>query len=251
MTTLILQTESYLFENSERQFRAIPFYELSIDEFVVFEKDKPKYLIDFNRRELPLIQDFQTKLNNGEILEKIVWKLGRFLGKEWTTKHNISAREIPNSQQLEEVELILLSDLSEMFMDLTFVATDKIDFDILLNNQKLFDTYSTDTELLLESSFIDNYDNLVNMLTFIFKTNATLTRLTSNSDKDVFDLTPYKHQYITESELEDKYQEWIDIVERENTMDEYGNLLGVIGYINRNLDKKYLLLITEKRKHWQ
>ena len=251
MTTVNLETESYLFENSEGQFRATPFYELTTGKFVVFEKDKPQYLIDFNRRELPLVQDLQTQLNNGNTLEKIVWKLGRFLGKEWTTQHNIFATEIPDSQQIEKVELILLSDLSEMFMDLTFVATDKIDFDVLLNDQKLFDTYWIDNELLLGTSFIDNYDNLVHMLTFLFKTNATLTRLTSNNDKDVFDLTTYKHQCITENELEDKYQEWVDIVERENTMDEYGNLIGVIGYINRNLDKKHLLLITEKRKHWQ
>src|ERR1700749_3258129 len=115
MQTVNLQTESYLFENSEGQFRAMPFYELSIDEWIVFEKGKPKYLLDFNRRRMPLIQDIQTKLKDGQSLEDIIWKLGRFLGKEWTTKHNISASEIPNSQQVEQIELILLDDLAEIF----------------------------------------------------------------------------------------------------------------------------------------
>ena len=250
MQTVNLQTESYLFENSEGQFRAMPFYELSIDEWIVFEKGKPKYLLDFNRRRMPLIQDIQTKLKDGQSLEDIIWKLGRFLGKEWTTKHNISASEIPNSQQVEQIELILLDDLAEIFMDLTFVATNNIDFKVLLNDEKLFETYSTDNELLLETSFIDNYENLVHALSFIFKTNVTLDKLTSNNEKDIFDLTIYKQESITESELEEKYQEWIKIVQRENTMDEYGNLIGVIGYIQRNLDKKSLVLITEKRKRW-
>jgi len=111
METVKLKTESYLFENSEGQFRAIPFYELSIDEWVVFEKGMPKYLIDFNRRQMPLIQDIKTKLQNGENLEEIVLNLGKFLGKEWTTQQNIDLQEIPNSEKPEEIELIFLDNI--------------------------------------------------------------------------------------------------------------------------------------------
>ena len=111
METVKLKTESYLFENSEGQFRAIPFYELSIDEWVVFEKGIPKYLIDFNRRQMPLIQDIKTKLQNGENLEEIVLNLGKFLGKEWTTQQNIDLQEIPNSEKPEEIELIFLDNI--------------------------------------------------------------------------------------------------------------------------------------------
>lgn len=111
METVKLKVESYLFESSEGQFRAIPFYELSIDEWVVFEKGIPKYLIDFNRRQMPLIQDIKTKLQNGENLEEIVLNLGKFLGKEWTTQQNIDLQEIPNSEQTEEIELIFLDNI--------------------------------------------------------------------------------------------------------------------------------------------
>jgi hypothetical protein len=242
------QTESYLFENSKGQFRAIPFYELSMDEWVVYEKGLPKYLLDFNRRDKPLIQDLTKKLEAGEDLENIVWKLGRFLGKEWTTKHNISETEIPMSQQVEHVELFLLDDLSELFIDLTFVATDNVDFDVLLNEDKLFDTYLSD-KIGLESAFIDNFDNLVRLLSFLFKTDITLTELTSNIDKQVYDLTKYKENCITTDEFEEKCQDWIRISDRENNMDEYGNLIGIISYIKQNIDKKNLILITEKRKH--
>lgn len=251
METVKRQTESYLFQNSEEQFRAIPFYELSIDEWVVYEKGIPKYLIDFNRRQMPLIQDIKIKFQNGEDIEETVWKLGRFLGKEWTTKHNITGTEIPNSQEIEQIELILLDDLSELFIDLTFIATENIDLDILLNEQKLFNTFSNDTELLLETSFIDNYENLVKMLTFLFKTKVTLHKLTSNNEKVVYDLSEYKETCLTENELSDNYKFWLDTVGRENTMDEYGHPLGIISYIQKNKDKKHLILITEKRKQWK
>jgi|SRR5690606_6752178 len=116
METIKLQTESFLFEESSRQFRTIPFYELSIDEWVVYEKGKPKYLIDFNRRQKPLIQDLKSILDEGETLEDAVWKLGQLLRREWTTKHNITAEEIPNSQQTETIELLVLDDLSELLI---------------------------------------------------------------------------------------------------------------------------------------
>ena len=251
METVKRQTESYLFQNSEGQFRAIPFYELSIDEWIVYEKGIPKYLIDFNRRQMPLILDIKAKIQKGEDLEETVWKLGRFLGKEWTTKHNITGKEIPNSQEIEQIELVLLDDLSELFIDLTFVATDNIDFNILLNDQNLFNTFSNDTELLLESSFIDNYENLVRMLTFLFKTNVSLNKLTTNNEKEIYDLTVYKESCLKENELSENHPIWLDIVDRENTMDEYGHPLGIINYIQRNKDKKYLVLITEKRNQWK
>lgn len=56
---------------------------------------------------------------------------------------------------------------------------------------------------------------------------------------------------VSESDLENEYLEWIDATGRRNTMDEYGNLLGVICYISKNIRKKNLLLIAEKRKHWR
>ncbi len=117
METRQLQTESYLFFGPDGQFRALPFYELSIDEWVVFEHGHPKYLIDFNRREMPLIADVKNKLNSGEDLEETVQKIGRLLGREWTTKHNIHGNEIPDSQQDETITLLLLDSLGDLIID--------------------------------------------------------------------------------------------------------------------------------------
>jgi hypothetical protein len=247
--TIKRQTASYLFQTSDKIVRAIPFYELSIDEWVVYENGQPKYLLDFNRRDKPLIQDLRKKLNQGEKLEDNVWRLGRFLGKDWTTRHNIEGTEIQSSWQIENVELILLDDLSELFIDLTFVATDNIDFDILLDDKKLFNAYSTDNELLIETYFTDNYNSLVRMLTFLFKTNVELNKLAFNSEKDIFDLTAYRQDCLSEIELEDNYNKWTDIVNG-NTMDEFGHAMVLIGYITRNRHKNHLVLIAEKRRHW-
>jgi len=249
METIKLQTESYLFENSDGRFRAIPFYELSIEEWIVYENGQPKYLLDFNKREKPLIKDLKTRLDKGEELESLIWKLGRFLGREWTTKHNINATEISDTQQIENIELLLIDELSELFIDLTFVATDKIDYEILLNEDKLFDTYLK-KENGLESAFIDNNDNLSKLLKFVFKKNIELKELICDKNKKLYDLTDIKNDCITTDELETKYEDWITLSGRENSMDEYGNLIGIIGYVRNNFDKKHLILITEKRKHF-
>lgn len=87
------KTESYLFENLEGESKVFPFYELSIEEWVVYENRAPKYLIDFNRRHKPLVQDFRKKLEQGKELEAVVGELGRFLGRQWTTKCKITGRK--------------------------------------------------------------------------------------------------------------------------------------------------------------
>lgn len=249
METVKRQTESYLFETPNEIFRAIPFYELSIEEWVVYEKGQPKYLIDFNRRNKPLIQDLRKKLESGEELDKVVSDLGRFLGREWTIHHNIKGTEIPNSWQQESVELTLLEDLSDLFVDLTFIATDLIDTEILLVEDKLFEEYLGEDEngyIGVESAYIDNESNLEKMLSFLFGTKVELKRLASGNGKEVFDLTEFKKTCITTDDLERSYQEGILSSGRENTMNEYGNLVSIVGYITRFINKKNLVLITNK-----
>jgi hypothetical protein len=253
MQTVSLQTESFLFEGPNGQFRDIPFYELSIEEWVVYENGVPTYLIDFNQRTKPLILDLTKKLDSGESLEEIIQKLGRFLGREWTTEHTIQGKEIPHSHLPETVTLTLLDNLAELYIDLTFIATDEINLNILLNEEKLFDAFilpDTNGSLTFEWASIDNFDNLKRMLLFLFKEPIELKALISNDDKQVFDLTSYRDKCISTEELEDNYQVWIKISGRQNTMDEYGNLVGIIAYIKRNPDKRHLILLTEKRQHW-
>lgn len=251
METVTLQTESYLFQNSEGQFRAIPFYALSIDEWVVFENGQPKYLLDFNRRTKPLVQDLTKRLNSGEELDDAVQNLGRFLGRQWTTNHNIEGSEIPNSQQVETVTVFLLDNLADLFMDVYFVATNTIDTNILLDEDKFIKAYVTDIdEQGFESGYAENQDDLITMLSMIFKQSFSLTELASNNDREVYDLTQFRQSCTTADELDLKYAQWIEDSKRENSVNQYGMFMSVVSYINNNLNKKHLLVVTEKRKHW-
>lgn len=251
MENVTLQTESYLFQNSDRQFRAIPFYELSIDEWVIFESGQPKYLLDFNRRTKPLVQDLTKRLNNGEPLDEAVQKVGIFLGREWTTNNNIEGVEVPNSQQPERVTVIYLDNLADLFMDVYFVATNSIDTTILLEEDKFIKAFVTDIdEQGFEAAYAENQDDLVRMLSLIFKQPIDLTQLASNSDREVYDLTNFKQSCITVDELDLKYEQWIEDSKRENSMNQYGMIMSTVSYINNSIDKKHLIVITEKRKRW-
>lgn len=83
MEIVILQIETYLFETEEGQFRAMTFYELSIDERIVYENKVPKYLIDFNRTrsfdtEYLIVVNQFTKYTRFYIAKKINFLSGSF-----------------------------------------------------------------------------------------------------------------------------------------------------------------------------
>lgn len=48
MEKIKLITESYLFNGQNGNFRAIPFFELSLTEFVIYEDGVMKYYFDIN-----------------------------------------------------------------------------------------------------------------------------------------------------------------------------------------------------------
>lgn len=250
MEKVTIQTESYLFENGENQVRAFPFYELSNAEWVIYEKGQPKYLLDLDNKSYPIVQDIIQKLHSGEELEAIIGQFGRFLGQNWTIKHNIEGEEVEDSQQSETVELLMLADFTQLFFDMTFVATDNIDTDDLLDESHLFELFTDQDEdgnYGLENAVMDTYVNLEQMLSWLFKTKIELSELARKDGKQLWDLTTYKNEVKTFDELEADYQHWIDASNREKTTDEYGQLSGIIGYCQRNQHKKHLLLITERR----
>jgi hypothetical protein len=251
METVILKTESYLFQNSDGEFRANPFYELSIDEWIIYENGQPKYLLDFNRRTTPLIQDLTKRLDNGEKLDEVIQELGRFLGRQWTTDNNIEGAEIPNSQEVETVSVTLLDNLADLFMDVYFVATNSIDANILLDEEKFIAAFVTDINVQgFESVYAENQEDLIQMLTLVFKQSISLTELVSNGDRYVYDLTKFRRSCITVEELDLEYEQWIQESKRVNTMNRYGMIMSAVSYIKKNSDKEHFVMITEKRKHW-
>ena len=63
----------------------------------------------------------------------------------------------------------------------------------------------------------------------------------------VYDLSTLIGKNIDLKQLEEDYQNWIKFSSRNNTMDEYGTLLGLISFLERNMGKKQLILRVEKK----
>ena len=114
MRTVEIDTESFLFDSPNGVFRAIPFFNLSITEWVIFENGKPTYYFDFNRRQDPIVLTLTKQINEGKELDQAVQDLGRGVNRQWTIKHNINANEIENSWKPEKVTLLLITNLTEL-----------------------------------------------------------------------------------------------------------------------------------------
>lgn len=135
-------------------------------------------------------------------------------------------------------------------LDLTFIAAAEIDPDILLNEDRFIQTYLLNDQSGhpgMETGYIDTEENLAHLMTFLFGTNFKFQELAFSKNRKVVDLTAYKHECITQEQFEENYLEWIKLSGRENTMDEYGNIVCIIGYITKKIDKKHLAVIIEKR----
>jgi len=250
MKPVTLDIESYLFESENGSFRAIPFYELSIDEWVIYQNEHPKYLIDFNLRESPFIKQIKESMNKGLDLEEIIYKYGVYLGLEWTTKHDIKSQEVENSQQTEKVELEIIESFGDVANELIFIATDDFKKSNLIDEKELFEQYMVEDEngfYGLESVLVDRKENIKNLIDFIFQTNFELSKIQQSENISIYNLTSLIEQNIDLKTLEEKYQDWISLSDRNNSMDEYGSLLGLIGYLERNADKEQLILRIENK----
>lgn len=250
MKLITLDIESYLFQNENGQFRAIPFYELSIDEWVIFQNQKPKYLIDFNLRESSFIQQIQEAIKQGFDLEEIIYNYGNCLGLDWTTKNNIQSLEVENSQQTEKVELEIIESFGDVANELTFIAINDYEKSTLIDDTKLLEQHITEDENVYlgpESILIDRKENIKNMIDFIFQTNTEMNRIQQSNNISIYNLSSLLGQNIDFKTLEEEYQNWILISDRNNSIDEYGSLLEIISYLERNKDKNQLILKVENK----
>lgn len=251
MKTVKLQVASYLFESDKGQVRKIPFHELSANEWVIYESGQPKYLVDFDQKGTFLVSYLEERLTREQKIETIITGLGIKIGKEWSIVHDTKGDEIKGSGQLETIDLFVPDSIIDFFLDVTFVATNDSEPEILFDDDNLFEAYlfKEDEYMGLESLTIEGFEEFKKMFQFLFETENEFDELASKNCRQVFDLTKFKNQCISFDELDSRYPEWINSSGRLNTMDEYGTLLGVIGYVHRNKDKQNLFLIAEKRKY--
>ena len=250
MKRVSLDTESYLFDGEEGKFRAIPFYELSIDECVIYQNQEPKYLVDFNYRDSSFVKQIKKALEQGVDLEEIINKYGIYLGLDWTIEHNIESKEIPHSQKKEKVELERIESFGDVANELIFIATDNYNESDLINEDELLSKYMIEDEngfYSLESMIIDRKENIEKLLVFLFQMKTELIKIQLSENISIYDLSSLIGKNIDLKQLESDYQKWIEISGRNNTMDEYGTLLGLISFLERTLGKKQLILRVEKK----
>ncbi|WP_288377142.1 hypothetical protein [Chryseobacterium culicis] len=128
-------------------------------------------------------------------------------------------------------------------MELIFIGLNESDDDSLLD-ENLFFEKCTAENLLFENKVI-NDQNFFNVLNFIFQTEVKLENVKSSGNRKLINLSQYKGQHLHPDDLEKKYFEWLDISQNDNTMNEYGSLICVLGYLESNKKKNELYLIVE------
>jgi hypothetical protein len=144
-------------------------------------------------------------------------------------------------------------------LDILLLAIDSFVPDEILNlikgDVKLSDKYFFEEKggyLSVESARYDSIENILLLSRFIFGNDANPRELYRFGETVIFDLTDLKlkiknseTKYPATDELDNWYQNWITESKRENTMNEYGQLLGVISYLQRHRNKNHILMIVQ------
>jgi hypothetical protein len=146
-----------------------------------------------------------------------------------------------------------MQSMRNPIIHLTMIAGDKIDWKLIQSEESLIAAYVMGEEsnsVGLQLAFIDTFYNLKKMFSFLFRSETDIGKLVRNEYRQIFDFTPYKNQCRDEQYLDHNYQKWIKETGRENTMDEFGNLLCIIGFFRDYSDKKSVIIIAEQhRRH--
>jgi hypothetical protein len=130
-------------------------------------------------------------------------------------------------------------------MELEILALNDYNMDLLMDDNLFYNTYldeEPDGHINMESGNIDSLFNLNLLFKYLFNEKENFKEIQKSQDIIIYDLSRYKKQIISFDHLETSYKDWINSSGRENTMDEYGTLLGLIGYVLRHSNKNYLLV---------
>lgn len=141
------------------------------------------------------------------------------------------------------------------FINLKFLAIDDFDFDCLTESlkdeAKFFENYlyeDSNGHWNLEEVYLDSVENVILLSKYLFGKDCELSEIFSADHAKIFNLSVEKADLTTYENLEEWYQHWITESNRENTMNEYGQLICAIGYIRNNQSKKNLLMILQNGK---
>lgn len=138
--------------------------------------------------------------------------------------------------------------------NLMFLALDDFDLDSLAESlkdeAKFFENYlyeEPNGHWSVEEVYLDSVENVVLLSKYLFGKDCKLSEIFSADYAKVFDLSIERANLTTYENFEEWYQDWIAESNRENTMNEYGQLICAIGYIRNHQSKKNLLMILQNR----
>jgi hypothetical protein len=246
--------KSYLFElDSGEQYRGIPTNDLVAGEIIVFQSQLPKYFLDVNRLDPRFAKQLRIFLDKGLDYEELLYKYGRFLGLEWATQNKCDGKIIPESEKNEIIELEVFDSYEFETFDLVFIATDQYREDLIYGTDEYFDHYlvnDNDGFANATSIFILKKKNIQNFFWFFFKEKVELEPKLATEKYPTYDLSNLIGKGITFEQLEDQFGDWVSIAGLEGTMDDYGQLIGLIGMLKSNQEKSKLIMVVERRSYW-
>lgn len=105
-------------------------------------------------------------------------------------------------------------------------------------------TVEADGHLSIECFYVQEQESVNTFFAFVFNDPSELPQLYNRDGMTIYDLSGIKSGVLSFEKLEKHYVDWLSQSGHENTMDEYGMLIGVVGFIDRNQHRKNLLAVV-------
>ncbi len=137
-----------------------------------------------------------------------------------------------------------MNELNTPQLDLLFFAPDQIPVAAFGNYDAFFDAFyiSGDAGPGFVTMRVNGHSERIMLLEFLFEKNISPEIIFSYAQEEIMDLTAYREHCLTPGETEKRYDAWLALSGRENTQDEFADLVCIAAFIRNNLHKKHLLL---------
>lgn len=136
-------------------------------------------------------------------------------------------------------------------IDISLLCPEQYTITDLIDSQFTFSKFVTveaDGHLSIEELVVQKQENANKLFEFIFEDVSEHPKAYDSNGLSIYDLSSVKDKVISFETLEFRYQDWIEQSEHENTMDEYGMLIGVIGFVRRNQHRKNFLAVVRSAR---
>ncbi|WP_224995076.1 hypothetical protein [Cesiribacter sp. SM1] len=136
-------------------------------------------------------------------------------------------------------------------IDIFLIARDEFDPSVILNPDEFLDHYlfeDEDENLSLAHMTLNNKEEIELLIKYLFNSLEPVSVKHETDQIEIIDISDLKSSIASYEQLKEYYRDWINESGRDSHMDEYGALLSIIGYVQRNQDKKNLLIVNDKKR---